>query len=247
MKTHILRNINVIHSEKNNIKMKNITLILFIFYAVHFLSAQPDSSDHQSLESYVLTREGEKISISPGEDITYNTLSKKIEYCTKVKYQHIAGDSIKHIQKASSIKVKNIDKIVDGNLLYKPFTDDKGKLKLCRIVAKNKEHILGHYIVMFDSRGSLSGNLRTNTREYFVILDHNYKRIKEREIYNKDYTENTKSIDEIKELFNSCLQREDLFDPIERKFVDRKPPYKKKVVKIKIRRFLYTVNQLACD
>ncbi|MEC3906209.1 hypothetical protein VOI54_04215 [Tamlana sp. 2201CG12-4] len=241
--------------------MKKHLLILLL--SLSFLVSNSQSQDNGKNESYILTTKGKKINIIPNEDIYYNRFSidyvKKAGFYGKKKKVDGIGYVRKNYKTFSSIKTKNIDKIVDGNRLYLPFIDDK-KIKVFRYIAKNKDYILGSYILNFStstpSSISASGEISTAVHSWrYVILDHSYNLIKEGEVYGVNNEEIEKSLAEIKKIFGECLGRNDnLMDFIasdaiepDENFSIEKLRENKKYSKYILPKFLYYLNQIECN
>ncbi|MEO1032295.1 MAG: hypothetical protein AAFX55_12860, partial [Bacteroidota bacterium] len=161
-------------------------------------------------ESYILTTKGEKISIVPNKDITWTRFTieyyKKADFYGKKKKVKGIGYITKSYGKSGFMKGDKIVKIVDGDRLYLPFTDDK-KTKVFRYIAKNDNYILGTYILSYISES------RNVHQTYYVKLDHDYNLIEKGPVFGygpkKDREKYEKNIEKVKKEFGQCLGRED--------------------------------------
>ena len=220
--------------------MKNIFLLALLLVSFFSIAQQQEGS-------YILTKEGERIKIVSGEKIVVNEFGE-ISYTTKLKYKKIDGDSAKFGGKSKDIKLKKVDKVIDGDRLYVPFQKKDGKkLRMCRIIAKTDQYILGHYDIK-ETRGHVDGSGTYGlNRERFVILDHEYNALEDYKIYSgkKSEKKNAEGFASIKSKFGDCLNREDYYDIVPIKFIPMKFG-RMKIEKGESREFLYNVNQLDC-
>lgn len=224
--------------------MKTISLIILLFITTIFYGQEKS-------ESYVLTNSGEKIKIVPGEIVIVNEFNK-INVTTSIEYKKIDGDSAKFGSKTKDIRIKEVNKIVDGDRLYIPFQKkDVKKLRMCRVIAKTDIYILGHYYFS-DTKFYIdgSGSYEKST-ERFVILDKEFNPVEDYRIYRKGKKADKKNAEGYAKLFNAfgnCIKRDNLFDKVPVKFINI---YKFKFGRMKIEEgyseeFLHTVNQLDC-
>ena len=216
--------------------MRNIFLLALLLVSFFSIAQQQEGS-------YILTKEGEKIKIVPGEKIS-NNAHGSITYIYKMKYKKIDGDSAAFGRKSKSIKVKKIEKVIDGERLYVPVYNKNNKVeKLCRIIAYNDNYILGYYYLFNDMATPDGGVIKE--RERYVILDKEYKILSEKRIYDSGDKKNEESFVELKEKFGECLNRDDFYDKVLIKFIPLKFG-RMKIEKGESLKFLHNVNQLDC-
>ena len=224
--------------------MKRISLIILLFITAIFYG-------QKNSESYVLTNSGEKIKIVSGERVIVDNFNK-INVITSVKYKKIDGDSAKFSSKTKEIRIKEVNKIVDGDRLYIPFQKkDVKKLRMCRVIARTDIYVLGHYHFA-ETRGHADGSgTYEKSTDRFVILDKEFNPIEDYRIYRKGKKADKKNAEGFAKLFNTfgnCIKRDNLYDKVPVKLINI---YKFKFGRMIIEEgyseeFLHTVNQLDC-
>lgn len=129
--------------------MKNYILIVIL--SLSFFISNSQNEEVNKTDSYILTTDGEKISIVPDVEITLG--SKTVRYCSSKKFKKtrfLKKDVNKEIPiqtfsfEYKKIKIKNVEKIVNNDELYLPIKSKKGN-KIYREVLKNETYTLGYY------------------------------------------------------------------------------------------------------
>lgn len=194
--------------------MKNSILFLALSFSFFFSNSQENKINNG--ESYILTTDGEKISIVPDQEITIG--HKTVNYCTSKKFiktRFLKKDVNEEIPiktysfEYEKIKIKNVKKIVNNDELYLPIRSKKGN-KIYREVLKNDIYTLGYYkfsgpkgsslvLLIIDNKTNeevdrvyIHGNgRRHNTIEKNVALVKKYfgKCFKEDEFIVREHTE----------------------------------------------------------
>jgi len=202
------------------------------------------SQDDSKLKSYIVMKDGEKVEIASDREITFNKF-KEVQFYKPKSYKNF------------SLKIKKVEKIIDGDKLYLPYKNKKGKFQIFRQIAKNSNYILGYGKLKTDY--TARGKWRTRRRQYFMFFDHNYNLIEEGYLRDVKHNEITENIDKIEKEFGDCigLEREDYFknitvkiEKIESKskvklFSLRSAGRKKKDTRTETR-FLDNINQIDC-
>ncbi|WP_166967233.1 hypothetical protein [Yeosuana marina] len=234
-----------------------ILLILLIIFSKFSYSQEGSTSN---TESYILTKKGEKIRIFPNERITYNRF--------KIDYYSFKNSK----KKLKSINPKEIVKIVDENTLYLPCETESGKHRIYRVIAKNRNYILGDYDVEYTTSSALDINKSYSYgNTWYVILDKKNNIVERGELYGKVFKlkdirenhvreHNQESVNTIIKYFGNCIDKDSLFVSFKvdsfRDFLNNKEPTAEKEEEwIKLTKgripmywelFLPDVNQLEC-